>query len=216
MSDPRALEIDRPVENNEFVRARELLPRHRFVSFHEETLPALVLAHGSLVTEDLVGVAPVGFVLPTSEAFTYVPAPGGIEIRRGAEAAGVLVQLDEATFSDFANEIHSASGLVLGQRIAFVRGGLDGLKRWEPALRALYHGRRIWTPAEASALVDAQGAGLDLQRTFRLSDSDSEMREFLEVAGFLHLRDVFTTEEVRRFGDEVDRVRAAIVPVERG
>ncbi len=204
--------IQRPIENNEFIRARELVPHHEFVPFHRRDLPDLLCRHGPLVVDDLAGVPPLAFSQPSGESFTYESCKDGVHVVPGVHDAETVVELDEDMFSDFVNEIHSASGLVLAQKIRFLRGDLEKLHRWEPALRALFQGRRIWTAEEARTLVDEAGTPLDLARTFTPADSDQDMRAFLEVAGFLHLRAVFDADEVAVFADEVDRVRAALKP----
>lgn len=214
MSDRGASDLDRPVENNEFIRAREFVPHRGFVEFHRSELPALLPERGPLVAADLRGVPPLGFVLPTGEGFTYEPTDDGVRLADGADTATTTVEIDDATFSDYANEIHTASALVLSEKIRFVRGDLAALQRWEPALRALYQGRKIWTADEARTLVGRDGAPLDLAKTFTLDDSDDDLRTFLEVAGFLHVRGAFTPQEVATYGEELDRVRGLLTPGE--
>jgi hypothetical protein len=101
-----------------------------------------------------------------------------------------------------------------GGKLNFLRGGLEQLQRWEPALRTLYAGRPIWTREAAASLVDASGSALDLTRSFSLDDSDDALRAYLSAAGFLHLRGVFTAQEVGALSDEIDRVREALEPGE--
>jgi hypothetical protein len=47
----------------------------------------------------------------------------------------------------------------------------------------------------------------DLGRSFTLGDDPSEMRGFLESAGFLHLRGVFTDDEMARIDADMDAAR---------
>jgi hypothetical protein len=211
MSESGAEAPVRPVADNQFAGARALFPLHDFVGFHRCVLPDLCARNGHLVGDDIAGVEPVAFAT-SDAAFTYRPAVGGVEIVAGADGAATIVELAPEDFSDFVNEIHSASGLAMAAKLHFVRGGLAGLHRWEPTLRGLYHGRPIWTAGAAATLVDASGEGLDLTRTFRLEDADAELRAFLETAGFLHLRSVYTPEEVAALGAEVERARAALTP----
>jgi len=53
---------------------------------------------------------------------------------------------------------------------------------------------------------------VDLQRRFTLDDPDEELREFLTTTGFLHVRDVFTPDEVAAVNAEVDRLAAEARP----
>ncbi len=205
-------DLQRPVESNDFIEARDHFPLWDFLDFHRRELPKLVEKHGRLVINDLAGVAPLAFRSRDAVAFTYRPSARGIDVVDGTDGATTLIELDGEDFSDFFNEIYTASGLAHGQKLHFVRGGLQDLQRWEPALRGLFQGRPIWTSAESKHLVDADSNPLDLSRSFALEDSDDEMRAYLETAGFLHVRAVFSLEEVAAFGEEVDRVRDALEP----
>jgi hypothetical protein len=205
-------EFVKSVDDSEFDGARDRLPRWNFEAFHRMDLPRLSNRHGRLIVDDLAGVEPLGFCTPSGAGFSYRPSEAGIDLLEGTEHAATIVELRESDFSDFVNEVHTASGLAHGHKLHFIRGDLAALQRWEPALRALYQGRPIWTSAEARHLVDAEGNPLDLSRTFELSDSDALMRAFLETAGFLHVRAAFSSEEVAALGAEVDRVRDALEP----
>jgi hypothetical protein len=93
-----------------------------------------------------------------------------------------------------------------------VRGDLQGWRRWEPAIRALTSGRAIYGPHVWDTLVDREGAPLDLHRAFTADDDREEMRHFLETAGYLHLKAIFTPDEVARYGAEVEHARSLTTP----
>jgi hypothetical protein len=97
-------------------------------------------------------------------------------------------------------------------RARVVRGSLPGWQRWEPAIQALCHGRPIYGPEVRDRLVDEAGRPLDLQRSFAADDPEDEMRAFFDATGYLHVRAVFTPEEVAFFGAEVERCRARTTP----
>ena len=161
MARKRSLVVDRPVDNNEFSAAQDRLPHYEFVAYHEHELPALAGERGALVAEDLRGIPPVA-LCHSDDAFSYVPTPRGVELRRGFDDASTVVRFAGEAFSDFVNEIHSVAGLAMGGKLEFVAGDLASLQRWEPALRALYSGRPIWTVDAAGSLVDESGRPLDL------------------------------------------------------
>ncbi|MBJ20075.1 MAG: hypothetical protein CL933_11745 [Deltaproteobacteria bacterium] len=221
---PHAHELDRPIENNDFIDARAQLPVHRFGPFHRETLPRQAKSRSALVAADLAGVEPIAFVCrdvcgdlaneksTVGSAYTYAATASGVEIREGTEGAGMIAEIGELDFSDFVNEIHTASGLASAGKLEFLRGGLDRLQRWEPALRSLYAGRPIWTAQAAETLRDDSGAALDLGLSFTLEDSDEDLRAFLSTAGFVHIRGVFDESQTRELGVEIDRVRDALEP----
>lgn len=201
---------DRP--GDPFSGARRLLPHHDFVPFHETELPKRIASHGHLIGRDLDGVGALCFATPEGDAFTYHPAPGRIDVAPGDDPAATRLELGRQAFSDFVNEILTASGLAATQQLQFARGGIEDLQRWEPALRVLFQGRPIWTPDAARELVDEHGQTLNLQRCFRPSDSDAEMAAFLERAGFLHVRGVFPADEIAALAAELEKVRASLEP----
>jgi hypothetical protein len=186
--------------------------RRSFVGFHESELPRLVARHGALVADDLRGVRPVALRIDDGTTYTWRTSGTGLEVVPGDADAPTLVELSEATFSEFLHELLTASGAVRTGRAAVVRGDLAAWQRWEPAIRALTTGRAIYGREVWQTLVDRHGRPLDLHRAFRVGDDRDEMRHFLEVAGYLHITAVFTPEEIARYRDEVEHVRALTTP----
>ncbi len=181
-------------------------PTIDFDEFHRVTVPALIEAgNGALAAPDLDGVGPLGFkTTDDGAAYTYVPGPDTVEIWASDVAADTLVELSRESFSDFANELRTSFGLLYAGKAEVTRGSFAWFERWEPALRALYHGRPILDLTSTSAL--------DPTRSFSLDDSDDEMRAALDANGFLHIRGVLTPDEVAALAAEVERGRAAARP----
>jgi hypothetical protein len=65
-------------------------------------------------------------------------------------------------------------------------------------------------------LVDSAGCPLDLRRSFAIDDPEGQMRAFFVTSGYLHIRSVFTPEEVAFYGTEVDRCRARMISGDGG
>jgi len=191
--------------------ARSFEP-YSFVAFHRAGLPALNARHGHLVRGDLRGVAPLAFRLDADTAFTWVASDDGVHVVDGDAGAATVVALSEQTFSEFLHELLTAAGAVMTGRAKLVRGEIAGWKRWEPATRSLLDGRGVYGAAVWPTLVDRSGRPLDLGRTFSPDGDVEEMRHFLETAGYLYLKGVFSREEIERYGAEVERVRAATTP----
>jgi hypothetical protein len=188
-------------------------PRHHFEAFHRSELPRLIARNGHLTDGDLRGAAPLAFRLTDGPTFTYVATDDSMRVVEGDEAADTLVEISEQGFSDVVNELLMASGAVNTGRARIVRGSLAGWKRWEPSLRAVLSGRKIFTSAIATAeLIDRSGKPLDLKRSFTVDDSDDDLREYFTTAGYLHIRGVFTPDEIELLGAEVERCRAATTP----
>lgn len=175
-----------------------------FDEFHSRTLPRRIAdGNGRLAASD-VGDAPPLALRVGSSAFTYVPAGDTVEIHAGDASADTVVELDAATFSDYAHELQSCFGLVYGAGARVARGTHDGWFRWEPAIRALYHGRPLYDPAWAD--------GVDLSRSLTLDDPDDVIAGFLATAGFAHVRGVFTGDEIAALVAEVERLEALASP----
>ncbi|MDE0216594.1 MAG: phytanoyl-CoA dioxygenase family protein, partial [bacterium] len=94
-------------------------------------------------------------------------------------------------------------GLMYAEAAEVVRGDFGLFEDFEPVLLAMYHGRPLyegWAPT------------VDLSRSFTLDDDRAEMSRFLDEAGFLHIRGVFSAEEIDALRAEVERQRGAATP----
>jgi hypothetical protein len=186
-------------------------PHHDFTVFQTRELPRLIEHHGHLVVDDLRDAPAVAFRIEDGTTFTWI-ADEGVRIVEGDAGAETLVELPEAVFSDFVNELLTANGAASTGRAQVVRGTLAGWQRWEPAFQSLCSGRPVYSAAVWDTLVDAHGEPLDLRRSFAVDHPEDELRAFLATAGYLHIRSVFTADEVARYGDEVERCRAQTTP----
>lgn len=186
--------------------------RRSFVAFHREELPELVARSGHLVARDLGGAPPLAFRSEDGATFSWIAGADGVRVAEGDAGAATLVEIPEPVFSDFLHELLTASGAVMSGRARVARGSIAGWQRWEPAIQALCHGRPIYGPEVRERLVDGAGRPLDLQRSFAADDPEEEMRAFFAATGYLHVRSVFTPEEVAYYGAEVERCRAGTAP----
>ncbi|MCX2932418.1 phytanoyl-CoA dioxygenase family protein [Mycobacterium sp. CVI_P3] len=118
-----------------------------------------------------------------------------------------LIELSEQAFSDFLHELLTVRGADSTGRARVVRGDLAGWQRWEPAIQSLCSGREIYGPGVRQTLVDSTGAPLDLHRGFLLDDDLDEMRHFFDRAGYLHLKGVFSPQEVAQYGAAIESAR---------
>src|SRR5205823_220298 len=56
------------------------------------------------------------------------------------------------------------------------------------------------------------GTALDLHHTFTVADDLDDVRDFFETAGYVHIKAVFTPDEIERLGADVEHVRAETTP----
>jgi len=184
-----------------------------FDRFHCRELPELLAAgNGALAAADLNRTAPIAFKLAGRDGgYTYALADGAVVVRPGTDGAATVVELRPRDWQDLVHELRSVFGLLYGGDLHFVRGGFEHLQRWSPALRAMFSGRPIYD-ASTLDLRDLDGAPLDLRRSFSLVDDQAQARHFLRTAGYLHLRSVYSPEEIAGFAAEVDRLAQSARP----
>src|SRR4051812_20690111 len=103
---------------------------HRpFVAFHRRELPVLLEQHGHLVVGDVQGAPDLAFRVDGT-SFRWTATTTGVAVVEGDDAPTV-VELSEAAFSDFVNELLTASGAVRTGRAVVTHGELAGWQRWE-------------------------------------------------------------------------------------
>ncbi len=197
-------------------RIADSFPRLSFTQFHRETAPALIAARGALVAADLAGAPALAFRTAERPAFTWHADThrdrATVRIAEGTDGADTLVDLDEHTFSDVINELLTASGAVQTGRATIASGAITGWQRWEPAIQSLCSGREIYGPHVWDTLVDRRGNPLDLTHVFAPDDDPADMAHFFTTAGYLHVRGVFSPDEIARYAGGVERARRQTVP----
>jgi ectoine hydroxylase-related dioxygenase (phytanoyl-CoA dioxygenase family) len=185
-----------------------------FHEFHRRVLPErLAAGNGALAAADAARIGPIAFQVEDA-SYTYVPREGGIDVVEGDADAKAVVGLDLLYWQGLVHDLESAPGLLYPGRARRVRGDLMRFVRWEPALRAMFHGRPLYDDAHAD-LRDRHGDPLDVERAFTLDDDREEMAHFLRAAGFLRVRGVFDADEVARFNRHAARLRAEAVEGDR-
>lgn len=184
-----------------------------FDEFHLVDLPArLAEGNGELARVDLDGVRPIAFRLDDGRAYTYSVTDDGIAIEPGHEKARTIIELTHADWCEFVWELRTCFALFYAERITIPLGSFGHLARWEPALRAAFDSQQIYELTDPLPLLGRGGKPLDLARTFTLDDSDDDMRDFLERAGYLHLRGVFAPEEIEELSQQVNAAIKTATP----
>jgi hypothetical protein len=140
------------------------------------------------------------------EPVTFRATDGAVVAVEGAADGDVVVRLGRAAWDDLVAQVRTPVNLQLSGDLSYDRGGFGDLSAWEVALRYLLTGVPPYDPAR----TDLQGR--DPRASHTLADSDDELRAQLATMGYLHVRGVFTPEEVAAANAEVDRLAALAAP----
>ncbi len=126
----------------------------------------------------------------------------------GADAgvADVVVSLSPEAWDHYVEQFRSFVNLHLSGALTYERGGFGDFAEWDPALRLVHSGIPIYDPARSDL------GGFDPAEPVTLDLSDDELRARLEALGYLHVRGVFTPDEVAAANAEVDRLAAEASP----
>lgn len=116
---------------------------------------------------------------------------------------GAIARLDAPSLSDLVQDWTTTMGLAMNSRVKMTQGGFNDWVGWEPVFRALFDGRPVHE-AGAISFQAADGSDLDLTRSFELDDDPEEVGHFLEEAGFLHVRNVFSDAEMAAVSTDLD------------
>jgi hypothetical protein len=172
--------------------------------FFSVTLPALLDEHAECVVPAIAFVAPRPIVFDVDGAVWTLSADTRVAIERGARAdAKAHVQLSREQFDDLVSDQQTFMSMWAANKLRQEKGNVGHCLDWWLVLRAAIDGVPIHVPG-AVTFADRNGAPLDLNRSFRPDDDVEDMRNFLHEAGFLHVRGVFGTEEMRVISADMD------------
>jgi hypothetical protein len=168
--------------------------------FFRETLPSCLDAHQDLT-------APGGSQLRLKDLCIEVDSEPWTLSWQGDRASvepgnqgQARVRLTSKQWTDIVNDQSTPVALMSNAILDMPEGGLPDFLDWWLILRSALDGRRIHV---AGDIEFAMGT----RRSFTLNDSDEDMRRFLEEAGYLHIRGLFSKEEMAAV--EADYAKAA-------
>lgn len=124
----------------------------------------------------------------------------------GRSDGPTAVRLSGSAWEDLVAQRRTLISLLLSGDLSIERGTFEQVADWDPALKYLHAGIPPYDPARTDL------AGRDPQASFTLDDTDEELRAQLEAMGFLHLRGVFTADEMAAANAEIDRLATRARP----
>jgi hypothetical protein len=169
-------------------------------AFFRETLPPLLDAHHAGIEPGVQRLPLKPFCIETEgEPWTLSWAEDHVRIEPGARGRA-RARLDAAQLHDLVHDLATPVAWMSTGVLDMPEGGLPDFLNWWLVLRAALDGRRIHVPGD----VRFEGP---LRRSFTPDDDDAAMRAFLEEAGYLHIRGLFSEAEMAAV--EADFERAA-------
>ncbi len=189
----------------------EAFPDLDFTRFHQQELPRrLAGGNAALAYAGANKLEAITFKIANTDlAYTYQPSLGGIDIIEGVHASTVITLNDES-WQGLVYDLDTTPGLLYGNRIHHSEGELMNFIRWEPVLRAMFHGLPVYDP-DKFELKDASGCSLNPAQQFTLQNTDDELRGFLDAAGYLLITDVFDEKEIQLFREQAEYFKSAAV-----
>ena len=172
-------------------------------SFVADYVPGRVERNGAVArrSADRLGLPSLTLEVD-GESVTIERSSSGLTVR-SAPGGDLVVVLGVETFAELVHDAVSTFGAEMAGRAEVRSGEIDDFIGWEPVWRTLLDGRPAYEP-ESVDFRDRAGAPLDLHQSFGFDDDPTEIGHFLGEAGFLHLRGVFTAEEMAAVSADLD------------
>ena len=168
--------------------------------FFREILPARFDAHQAILAPGARELPLHPFSIQTDdECWTLHWNGDRVSVRSGQHGMA-RVRLTGEQLTDIVNDQSTPVALMSNALLDMPEGGLPDFLNWWLVLRGALDERRIHARGDVRFDVD-------LRRSFTPADSDDEMRVFLEQAGYLHIRGLFSEAEMAAV--EADYAKAA-------
>ncbi len=157
--------------------------------FFREVLPALLDANHLVIAPGASELRLDSLCIETDgEPWTLAWTDDRVSISPGQHGQSrVLLTAEQLT--DIVNDQSTPVALMSNALLEMPEGGLPDFLNWWLVLRSAIDARRIHARGDVKFKSD-------VRRSFTPDDSDEEMRTFLEDAGFLHIRGLFSEEEM--------------------
>ena len=169
-------------------------------------------AHHDLIGPGLEWMTPRPLAIETPEgAWTLVADGDRIEVHPGVMDGASHIRIGLEQLDGLVDDQESVMGWFSSGQLDQPVGRLEHALDWWLVLRAVLDERALYTPGSVS-LTEPDGSPLDLHRAFDADDDPADMRAFIEEAGFLHLRRVFTPDEMAQVSADMDMAAPAYAP----
>jgi hypothetical protein len=157
--------------------------------FFRETLPSSLDAHQHLTAPGAGQLRLKDFCIEVDgEPWTLSWRGDRAHVTAGSHGQA-RVRLTGEQLTDIVNDQSTPVALMSNALLDMPEGGLPDFLNWWLILRSALDERRIHVSGDVEFSQDTR-------RSFATDDSDEEMRSFLEEVGYLHIRGLFSEEEM--------------------
>ena len=179
--------------------------------FFEAELPALAAERSGLAVPGALELEVAPFTIETTEgSWTLSIDEDSVGVVAG-DGGQASVRLDQSELADIVHDQRTPMTLLAAGTLDMPRGDLGDFLDWWVVLRSLLDGRPVHT-AGAVDFKDRDGTPLDLRRSFGVDEDQADMSHFLAEAGFLHLTNVFTVDEMAQVSGDIDAALPRYTP----
>jgi hypothetical protein len=157
--------------------------------FFRETLPGLLDANHGLLAPGAGALRLDSLCIETDgEPWTLAWVGDRVSVSPGHHGQSrVLLTAEQLT--DIVNDQSTPIALMSNALLEMPEGGLPDFLNWWLVLRSAIDARPIHARGDVKFETNTR-------RSFTLDDSDEDMRAFLEDAGYLHIKGLFSEEEM--------------------
>ena len=148
-----------------------------------------------------LGVRPFS-IETTAGTWTLSVDDDAVRVRPGGGGHGA-VRLDVDEITDIVHDRRTPMTLLAAATLDMPIGDINDFLDWWVILRSLLDARTVHTAGDVT-FTDRDGGLLDLQRSFTIDDDPAELAYYLGEAGYLHLTEVFTTDEMAQVSADMD------------
>jgi hypothetical protein len=173
------------------------------VEFFEQQLPELAADYQDLAIPGALELGIHPFAIDTAVgSWTLSITEQSLQVAHG-DHGGAAVRLDAAELTDIVYDLQTPMTLLTAGTLKMERGNLGDFLDWWVVLRSLIDGVPVHT-AGSLEFRDREGEPLDLHTSFDVDDNPEDVAHFLAEAGYLHLKNVFTEEEMAKVSADID------------
>jgi hypothetical protein len=156
-------------------------------------------------------LAPLTLLVEDAAWTLRLDSQGRVQMVNGEAGEGPVWRMTSQDLDDIVEDQTTPMALFTSGRLDQPRGKLGQLFDWWLVLRCACDGVPVHTPGDVD-LTDADGKALDLGRSFAPNDDTSEMRQYLESTGFLHIRGLYSPAEMDAVSADMNRAAPAYTP----